>query len=90
MAGRASGLNVGGGGQRAAHTALVAAVDATSNLSPTPSRCSPIWGGPGAGDEVVLRAAAAAGALLKAKPTAPPRRDQPGDGAVRLNAVATL
>ncbi|MBK7761484.1 MAG: molybdopterin-dependent oxidoreductase [Deltaproteobacteria bacterium] len=82
-------VNVGEGGQ-GLHTALVAAVAAASNLSPDTFEVFADLGGPGAGDEVVLRAAAAAGALLKAKPHHAAEAEIGGDGAVRLNAVATL
>ena len=82
-------VNVGEGGQ-GLHTALVAAAAAASNLSPDTFEVFADLGGPGAGDEALLRAAAAAGASLKAKPGEPAEAEIGGDGAVRLNAVATL
>jgi|GEM_PF-4438894 len=71
-------------------TIFVAAVAAASNLSPDTFEVFADLGGPGAGDEVVLRAAAAAGASLKAKPHHVAEAEIGGEGAVRLNAVATL
>ena len=82
-------VGVGEGGQ-GLHTALVAAAAAAADLSPDTFEVIADLGGPGAGDEALLKAASAAGASLKARPNDPAEATIGGDGALRLNALVTL
>ncbi|MEY3209532.1 MAG: hypothetical protein RIT28_13 [Pseudomonadota bacterium] len=82
-------VNVGEGGQ-GLHTALVVAAAAASNLSPDTFEVLADLDGARAGDEALLRAAAAAGATLKARPDSPAEATLDDDGTPRLNAVVTF